>query len=72
MPRPLIAFDRVFTDDETFSTSEGGKLYESYGVSSSGGAIVVVRPDGYIGFVTFLDKVEELGNYLKQFMISRQ
>jgi phenol 2-monooxygenase len=61
----------VFTDDETFSTREGGKLYESYGISPEEGAIVAVRPDGYVGFVSVLEKVEELESYLREFMNGR-
>ncbi|KAJ7573733.1 FAD binding domain-containing protein [Mycena floridula] len=42
-----------------------GSLFQIYGVDERQGAIVVVRPDGHVGFVTKLDGGEELSAYFK-------
>lgn len=46
----------------------GGKAYESYGIGSDG-AVVVVRPDGYIGTILRLDDVQGLAAYFEAFML---
>ena len=58
---------RVFVDDKTVAKTEGGTAYQSFGISSDG-AIVVVRPDGYIGMVAELDGVKDINNYFSSFM----
>ena len=46
-------YDKIFVDEE--SLHEGhGRAYEGYGVDPEKGALVVVRPDGYVGLVTEL------------------
>jgi phenol 2-monooxygenase (NADPH) len=45
----------------------GGKLYETYGVCSEG-AVVVVRPDGYVGSVTGLDDITGFEQYFAGFL----
>jgi hypothetical protein len=40
--------------------------YSIYGVNPAQGALVVVRPDGYVGVVACLGDVERAGGYLKQ------
>lgn len=55
----------------------GGRLYfdaEShahviYGVEVTRGAIVVFRPDGWVGCVVPLEAVNELGAYFGQFLV---
>ncbi|KAK5995656.1 Phenol hydroxylase [Cladobotryum mycophilum] len=48
-------YNKVFVDGE--SHHEGhGRAYERYGVDADKGAIVTVRPDGYIGLVTTLEE----------------
>lgn len=44
-------------------------MYETYGVGSEG-AVVVVRPDGYVGTVAPLDQVKSLDGYFAEFMRS--
>ncbi|KAJ7577555.1 FAD binding domain-containing protein [Mycena floridula] len=51
-------FGKVLLDHE-------GSLFEIYGVDDRQGAIVVVRPDGHVGFATKLDGGEELSAYLE-------
>ncbi|PAV19767.1 hypothetical protein PNOK_0470100 [Pyrrhoderma noxium] len=60
-------WNKVFVDDKTVAKTEGGTAYQSFGISSDG-AIVVVRPDGYIGMVAELDGVKDINNYFSSFM----
>jgi phenol 2-monooxygenase len=46
----------------------GGKAYESFGVDASSGAVVIVRPDGYVSFVCPLEAVNEANEYFESFM----
>ena len=46
----------------------GGGGYSKYGIDEELGAIVVVRPDGYVGLVTALEGVEDLNACFKQFL----
>ncbi len=46
---------------------EDNNVYSRYGVVADG-AVVVVRPDGYVGMVTPLRKVEDLNSYFESFM----
>ncbi|KAJ7573736.1 FAD binding domain-containing protein [Mycena floridula] len=48
-----------------------GSLFEVYGVDERQGAIVVVRPDGHVSFVTKLDGEEELSVYFKSLVGTR-
>jgi phenol 2-monooxygenase (NADPH) len=42
----------------------GGNAYKNFGVQSSG-AVVVVRPDGYVGTVASLSDVATVFDYFK-------
>lgn len=58
---------RVFVDDLDPAGVDGGDAYESFGISREG-AIVVVRPDGYVGTIAPLDGPEHIDNYFAGFM----
>ena len=60
--------DRVFYDDVDEHGRSGGGGYAKYGIDPHLGAIVVVRPDGYVGIVTGLNGVEDLNAYFDGFM----
>jgi phenol 2-monooxygenase len=47
--------------------TQGGKAYASYGIGPSG-AVVVVRPDGYVGFVSPFDSIQDVEDYFASFM----
>jgi phenol 2-monooxygenase (NADPH) len=53
---------RVYADSR-------GAAHHQLGVSEDCGALVVVRPDGYIGLVTGLDKLGDATAYFDKFMI---
>lgn len=46
----------------------GGGGYTAYGIDPSSGAVVVVRPDGYVGMVAPFEHVEDIDEYLASFM----
>ena len=46
----------------------GGKGHATHGISVEDGALVVVRPDGYISLVTKLDQPQEVVDFLKGFL----
>ncbi|ERT02715.1 hypothetical protein HMPREF1624_01016 [Sporothrix schenckii ATCC 58251] len=47
-------YDKVFVDRPSHHDGDG-HAYENYGIDRTRGAIVGVRPDGYVGLVTSLD-----------------
>ncbi|KAG2051849.1 hypothetical protein BDR06DRAFT_958440 [Suillus hirtellus] len=60
-------WSKVFIDDTDATGSFGGGGYSYYGVGSEG-ALVAVRPDGYVGAIAPLDRVEDLDAYFASFM----
>lgn len=64
-----IILYRILIDDFDVSGKKGGDGYKNYGVGPEG-AVVVVRPDGYVGLVGPFSSqgVSELGEYFKGFM----
>ena len=60
---------RVFIDDKNLQGS-GGEGYKNYGIDNKTGAIVIVRPDGYVGMISPLDKISDIDAYFGSFAIS--
>jgi len=60
-------WSKVLIDDKDVKGVQGGDGYKNYGVSPDG-AIIVVRPDGYVGMVAPLDQVTEIEKYFSEFM----
>ncbi|KAI1195322.1 FAD binding domain-containing protein [Nemania serpens] len=48
-------YDRVFVDEESYHDGHG-RAYEGYGVDAEKGALVIVRPDGYVGLVAGVEE----------------
>ena len=48
----------------------GGGGYEKYGIDKQKGAIVVVRPDGYVGVVAPFENLADVDAYFAGFMVS--
>jgi len=71
---PLLRshWSRVFIDDKDLKGASGGDGYKNYGIDSQTGAIVVVRPDGYVGTVSPLDKIGDINTYFGSFAIGRE
>lgn len=66
----LIRRYRVLLDDTDITGTHGGKIHERYGISRSAGALVVVRPDGYVGTIAPLGELAALDSYFAGFMLS--
>ncbi|RPD57176.1 thioredoxin-like protein [Lentinus tigrinus ALCF2SS1-7] len=62
-------YSKVLLDDCDLHGRSGGGGYAKYGIDEHVGAIVVVRPDGYVGMVAPLDGVKELNSYFESFLI---
>lgn len=60
---------RVFIDDVDMMGEVGGQAYRNFGIQPSG-AVIIVRPDGYVGFVCPFDAVHDIDDYFSQFMKS--
>ncbi|KAG2051868.1 hypothetical protein BDR06DRAFT_1009988 [Suillus hirtellus] len=60
-------WSKVFVDDTDPTGSFGEEGYSYFGVGSEG-ALVAVRPDGYVGAIAPLDRVEVLDAYFASFM----
>ncbi|KAF8262308.1 FAD binding domain-containing protein [Lactarius quietus] len=61
---------KVLLDDTDVTGTRGGQIHERYGISRTAGAIVVVRPDGYVGTIAPLDQLTVLDDYFGRFMLS--
>ncbi|KAI1421457.1 FAD binding domain-containing protein [Xylaria sp. FL1777] len=48
-------YDKVFVDEESYH-NENGRAYEGYGVDREEGALVIVRPDGYVGLIASVER----------------
>ncbi|ETS84835.1 hypothetical protein PFICI_02860 [Pestalotiopsis fici W106-1] len=66
LPEPFSSewLMRVYADSH-------GAAHRQLGVSDEHGALVVVRPDGYIGLVTGLEKLGDVTAYFDKFMLRR-
>ncbi|KAM5541473.1 hypothetical protein V8D89_005027 [Ganoderma adspersum] len=62
-------YSKALLDDEDMHGRSGGGGYAKYGIDERAGAIVVVRPDGYIGTVAPLDGVPFLNAYFAAFLL---
>ncbi|KAJ3955866.1 hypothetical protein N0V92_007606 [Colletotrichum tropicale] len=57
-------YDKVYVDGKTFY-EEPQRAYEKYGIDETKGAVVGLRPDGYVGLVTSVghDGQQEIQNW---------
>ncbi|KAF8806894.1 hypothetical protein BYT27DRAFT_7233651 [Phlegmacium glaucopus] len=62
-------WSRVFIDDKDIKGVSGGDGYENYGIDKTG-AIVIVRPDGYVGMIAPLDKINDIDVYFGSFAMT--
>ncbi|KAK7434242.1 hypothetical protein VKT23_020292 [Stygiomarasmius scandens] len=59
---------KVFIDDVDITGEQGGKAYENFGIGPEG-AVVIVRPDGYVGLVSTLYDAEAIFEYFRAWEI---
>jgi phenol 2-monooxygenase len=57
----------VFVDDKDIVGRHGGGAYTKFGINPNG-AVVIVRPDGYVGMVAPFDGVHDIDAYFSSFM----
>jgi len=62
-------WSKVFVDDVDMTGTQGGQAYEYFGIEPAG-AVVIVRPDGYVGFVSSFECVRDVDRYFSLFMKS--
>ncbi|KAI0794575.1 FAD binding domain-containing protein [Fomes fomentarius] len=63
-------WSKVLLDDTDMYARVGGGGYETYGIDPQAGAIVIVRPDGYVGIVAPFDRVDDVNAYFASFMVA--
>ena len=56
-------------DDIDVQGRSGGGGFAAYGIDKTQGAMVVVRPDGYVGMVAPLDRTADVDAYFAGFML---
>jgi len=66
----VLILCRVLLDDTDMTGTKCGKMYETYGIGSDG-AVVIVRPDGFVSNVIPLDQVHTLDTYFDAFLEPR-
>lgn len=53
------------------SGTKGGQAYATFGINPScPGTVVVVRPDGYVGFISHLDAASDINGYFQSFIVN--
>lgn len=58
----------MLLDDTDVCARTGGGGYDYFGIDPEGGAIVVVRPDGYVGAMAPFEKVGDINAYFAGFL----
>ncbi|KAJ5179364.1 hypothetical protein N7492_002574 [Penicillium capsulatum] len=71
-PRTGWVYDSIWCDDSCSWDREcDGTGYGQWGVDRVHGAMLIVRPDQYIGWVGELDAVDEMTRYLDGFLMAK-
>ncbi|KAF8628709.1 hypothetical protein AX17_005932 [Amanita inopinata Kibby_2008] len=63
-------WSKIFIDDEYIHGIQGGDAYAKLGVNPEG-AVVIVRPDGYVGMVAPFDQARDINSYFASFLKAR-
>lgn len=64
-------YEKIFVDAPSYHQGDA-KAYEKYGIDSSNGCIVLVRPDQYVSFIGGVEDVKCVGEFLAGFMNEQQ
>ncbi|PCH36424.1 hypothetical protein WOLCODRAFT_140412 [Wolfiporia cocos MD-104 SS10] len=62
-------WSKVLLDDTDMFGRSGGGGYDAYGIDRTRGAVVIVRPDGFVGTVAPLEDLSEIDDYFSSFMV---
>ncbi|KAL6717846.1 hypothetical protein ACLMJK_003931 [Lecanora helva] len=63
-------YEKVFVDDWSYHSGHG-RAYEGWGVDKEKGAVVVFRPDGYVGWIGEVEDVHDLENFFGGVLIAQ-
>lgn len=55
---------KTFVDDESYHSGHG-HVYQTYGIDSEKGAIVIVRPDQYVSRIVSFENMESIGKFFE-------
>ncbi len=58
----------LLDDEDMHARVAKGTGYDTYGIDRARGAVVVVRPDGYVGMVAPFEDVADIDQYFSSFM----
>ncbi|KAG2026541.1 hypothetical protein GB937_001321 [Aspergillus fischeri] len=62
-----VDYSRVWADGEAYHHAGGGKLYSSFGIGDKG-CMALLRPDQHLAFLSDIDDVESLEQFLRSIM----
>lgn len=65
---PPYDYDAIYADCKTYHSGHG-HAYEAYGIDPQKGAVVVVRPDGYVALVCEMEDMEVINNYFSKCLV---
>ncbi|KAJ7504185.1 FAD binding domain-containing protein, partial [Mycena galericulata] len=71
MDLPLVLrphWSKVLCDTKDLRGTQGGNAYAEFGIDTHAGAIICVRPDGYVGMVAPLAEASAIATYFASFM----
>ncbi|KAH8423746.1 putative FAD monooxygenase [Aspergillus melleus] len=63
-----VDYGRVWADGEAYHHAGGGKLYSSFGIEAKG-CMALLRPDQHLGFLSDIDDVKGLEQFLQSVML---
>jgi phenol 2-monooxygenase len=66
---PPYGYDAIYADAPTYHSGHG-LAYDKYGIDKNHGAIVVVRPDGYVGLVCNLEDTKQIDAYFNNALLA--
>lgn len=59
---------KIFTDDDSYHSGHG-HAYEKYGLDSERGAVIIVRPDGYVSLLVELEDTDRIDAFFAGCML---
>lgn len=62
-----VDYGRVWADNEAYHHAGGGELYSSFGIGDKG-CMALLRPDQHLAFLSDIDDVESLEQFLRSVM----
>ncbi|KAJ6619953.1 FAD binding domain-containing protein [Mycena sp. CBHHK59/15] len=63
-------WSKILCDEKDVRGTQGGYAYAAFGIDPHAGALICVRPDGYVGMVAPLNEAAQVSEYLASFLIA--